>query len=174
MTCGSGEKCRRVLKREPFYHSRRRIGTRDLERKGGVERKQPPHRLIPRFVRDDMNARPRADKKIRARRLSRTQQHVTSAVVILDTALIDKYKVEREAVQIKLDRTAHKLAQPPARFLAVAREKETADAVVLELHVAEGDMGKVIGKQGRIAKAIRTVVKASVDKGDKKIVVDIQ
>ena len=52
-------------------------------------------------------------------------------------------------------------------------EKETADAVVLELHVAEGDMGKVIGKQGRIAKAIRTVVKASVDKGDKKIVVDI-
>ena len=46
-------------------------------------------------------------------------------------------------------------------------EKETADAVVLELHVAEGDMGKVIGKQGRIAKA-------SVDKGDKKIVVDIQ
>ena len=35
-------------------------------------------------------------------------------------------------------------------------EKETADAVVLELHVAEGDMGKVIGKQGRIAKAIRT------------------
>ena len=45
---------------------------------------------------------------------------------------------------------------------------------VLELHVAEGDMGKVIGKQGRIAKAIRTVVKASVDKGDKKIVVDIQ
>ena len=53
-------------------------------------------------------------------------------------------------------------------------EKETADAVVLELHVAEGDMGKVIGKQGRIAKAIRTVVKASVDKGDKKIVVDIQ
>ena len=48
-------------------------------------------------------------------------------------------------------------------------EKETADAVVLELHVAEGDMGKVIGKQGRIAKAIRTVVKASVDKGDKKI-----
>lgn len=53
-------------------------------------------------------------------------------------------------------------------------EKETADAVILELHVAEGDMGKVIGKQGRIAKAIRTVVKASVDKGDKKIVVDIQ
>lgn len=47
-------------------------------------------------------------------------------------------------------------------------------SIILELKVAEEDMGKVIGKQGRIAKAIRTVVKASVDKGDKKIVVDIQ
>lgn len=53
-------------------------------------------------------------------------------------------------------------------------ERETEDTLILELHVAPGDMGKVIGKQGRIAKAIRTVVKASVDKGDKKIVVDIQ
>ena len=53
-------------------------------------------------------------------------------------------------------------------------ERETEDALILELHVAPGDMGKVIGKQGRIAKAIRTVVKASVDKGYKKIVVDIQ
>lgn len=53
-------------------------------------------------------------------------------------------------------------------------ERETEDALILELHVAPGDMGKVVGKQGRIAKAIRTVVKASVDKGDKKIVVDIQ
>ena len=52
-------------------------------------------------------------------------------------------------------------------------EKETADAVVLELHVAEGDMGKVIGKQGRIAKAIRTVVKAASSKSSKKVIVDI-
>ena len=52
-------------------------------------------------------------------------------------------------------------------------EKETADAVVLELHVAEGDMGKVIGKQGRIAKAIRAVVKAASSKSDKKVVVEI-
>ena len=48
-------------------------------------------------------------------------------------------------------------------------ERETEDALILELHVAPGDMGKVIGKQGRIAKAIRTVVKASVDKGDKRL-----
>ena len=48
-------------------------------------------------------------------------------------------------------------------------EKETADAVVLELHVAEGDMGKVIGKQGRIAKAIRTVMKAITAKEQTKV-----
>ena len=40
--------------------------------------------------------------------------------------------------------------------------------------VATDDMGKVIGKQGRIAKAIRTVVKAAASKEDKKVVVDIQ
>ena len=44
---------------------------------------------------------------------------------------------------------------------------------MLELHVAEGDMGKVIGKQGRIAKAIRAVVKAAAAKEDKRVVVDI-
>ena len=44
---------------------------------------------------------------------------------------------------------------------------------VIEVHVAEGDMGKVIGKQGRIAKAIRSVVKAAAAKEDKKVVVDI-
>ena len=44
------------------------------------------------------------------------------------------------------------------------------DAVILELKVAEEDMGKVIGKQGRIAKAIRTVVKAASLKSDKKVV----
>ena len=52
-------------------------------------------------------------------------------------------------------------------------EKNEARTIVLELHVAEGDMGKVIGKQGRIAKAIRSVVKAAAAKEDKKVVVDI-
>ena len=46
-------------------------------------------------------------------------------------------------------------------------------SVVLELKVAPDDMGKVIGKQGRIAKAIRTVVKAAAVHDDKKIVVEI-
>ena len=52
-------------------------------------------------------------------------------------------------------------------------EKNEGRTIVLELHVAAGDMGKVIGKQGRIAKAIRSVVKAAAAKEDKKVVVDI-
>ena len=48
------------------------------------------------------------------------------------------------------------------------------DEIVLELTVAPSDMGKVIGKQGRIAKAIRSVVKAAASKDDKKVIVEIQ
>ena len=44
---------------------------------------------------------------------------------------------------------------------------------VVQLKVADGDMGKVIGKQGRIAKALRTVVKAAAIKENKKVVVEI-
>ncbi len=52
-------------------------------------------------------------------------------------------------------------------------ETERDDAVVLELHVNSADMGKVIGKQGRIAKAIRTVMRAVSHKDGKKVIVDI-
>ncbi|RHV36541.1 KH domain-containing protein [Ruminococcus sp. OM05-10BH] len=55
----------------------------------------------------------------------------------------------------------------------VVTEKVEGRTTVIEIHVAEGDMGKVIGKQGRIAKAIRSVVKAAAAKEDKKVVVDI-
>lgn len=48
-----------------------------------------------------------------------------------------------------------------------------ADTTVYELHVAPEDMGKVIGKQGRIAKAIRTVVKAAATRENKKVMVEI-
>ena len=48
------------------------------------------------------------------------------------------------------------------------------DEIVVELTVASSDMGKVIGKQGRIAKAIRSVVKAAASKEDKKVIVEIQ
>ena len=55
----------------------------------------------------------------------------------------------------------------------VVKVTEGPEAVILELNVAEEDMGKVIGKQGRIAKAIRTVVKAASVKVPKPVFVEI-
>ena len=55
----------------------------------------------------------------------------------------------------------------------VVTENETDEAVIIELKVGPSDMGKVIGRQGRIAKAIRTVVKAASSKSSKKVIVDI-
>lgn len=46
-------------------------------------------------------------------------------------------------------------------------------SIIIELKVAPGDMGKVIGKQGRIAKAIRTVVRAVATKENKKVIIEI-
>ena len=56
----------------------------------------------------------------------------------------------------------------------VVTETEGPEAVIVELNVAQEDMGKVIGKQGRIAKAIRTVVKAAASRIDKPVFVEIQ
>ena len=53
-------------------------------------------------------------------------------------------------------------------------ETEKNGETIIELKVASSDMGKVIGKQGRIAKAIRSVVKAAASKEEKKVVVEIQ
>ena len=55
----------------------------------------------------------------------------------------------------------------------VVTERQEGKTTVLEVRVADGDMGKVIGKQGRIAKAIRSVVKAAASKEDKKVIVEI-
>ena len=55
----------------------------------------------------------------------------------------------------------------------VVTESEKEDEIVIELKVAASDVGKVIGKQGRIAKAIRSVVKAAASKEDRKVIVDI-
>ena len=62
------------------------------------------------------------------------------------------------------------VTNPDAVEIAVV---ERDNATVMKLHVAEEDMGKVIGKQGRIAKAIRTVMKAAASNENKKIIVDI-
>ena len=55
----------------------------------------------------------------------------------------------------------------------VVTEKEEGKNITVELHVAPSDMGKVIGKQGRIAKAIRSVVKAASSKDNKRVDVEI-
>lgn len=55
----------------------------------------------------------------------------------------------------------------------VVTEKVEGRNIVVELHVAASDMGKVIGKQGRIAKAIRTVVKAASFKDNTRVDVEI-
>ena len=52
-------------------------------------------------------------------------------------------------------------------------ETDNGKDIILELKVAPEDMGKVIGKQGRIAKAIRSVVKAAAAKDDIKVILDI-
>ena len=55
----------------------------------------------------------------------------------------------------------------------VVTEKNEGRNTIIELHVAASDMGKVIGKQGRIAKAIRSVVKAASTKENKRVDVEI-
>ena len=57
--------------------------------------------------------------------------------------------------------------------VSVRELSDNAGEMVIELKVTSGDMGKIIGKQGRIAKALRTVVKAAAVKNNKKVSVEI-
>ena len=66
---------------------------------------------------------------------------------------------------------AKSLVDSPDDVLVTQEENE--DEILLQLRVAQDDMGKVIGKRGRIAKAIRSVVKAAASKEEKKVIVDI-
>ena len=66
---------------------------------------------------------------------------------------------------------ARSLVDQPDAVKVEMREED--DAFVIELSVGPSDVGKVIGKQGRIAKAIRTIVKAASVDAEKKYVVDI-
>ena len=65
------------------------------------------------------------------------------------------------------------LVENPEAVTATVDEPNEEGATVYHLHVAEGDMGRVIGKQGRIAKAIRTVMRAAANRNNQKIVVEI-
>jgi predicted RNA-binding protein YlqC (UPF0109 family) len=83
------------------------------------------------------------------------------------------FKVIGEVVSVKelVEYIAKSLVDNPEEVSVTQVHGERA--VVLELRVASEDMGKVIGKQGRIAKAIRTVVKAAATKEGKRAVVEI-
>lgn len=73
----------------------------------------------------------------------------------------------RELVEV----LAQSLVDHPEEVTVQETEKD--NEILLELKVAQEDMGKVIGKQGRIAKEIRAVVKAAASKTDKKVIVEI-
>ena len=68
---------------------------------------------------------------------------------------------------------AQGLVDDPAAVQVTADAPDEEGVIVYHLHVSEGDMGRVIGKQGRIAKAIRTVMRAASVKRGQKVSVEI-
>ncbi len=74
---------------------------------------------------------------------------------------------------VKLIETIAKALVDDPQQVVVRELEAKGDSVVIELKVSEHDMGKVIGKQGRIAKALRTVVKAAATKQNLKVTVEI-
>ena len=66
---------------------------------------------------------------------------------------------------------AKALVENPNEVVVIETEKDRA--IIIELKVAPSDMGKVIGKSGKIARAIRSVVTAASSKSDKKVIVEI-
>ena len=65
------------------------------------------------------------------------------------------------------------LVEDPSAIEVTVDEPNEENVTVLHLHVAENDMGRVIGKQGRIAKAIRTVMRAAANRSNQKVAVEI-
>jgi predicted RNA-binding protein YlqC (UPF0109 family) len=74
-------------------------------------------------------------------------------------------------VEDLLEELARRLVDDPAQVKVVREER--ADVVVLHLHVAPDDVGKVIGRQGRIARALRQVVRASAGRERKRVLLEI-
>ena len=72
-----------------------------------------------------------------------------------------------------LESIAQGLVEDPTQVNVTVDEADEEGVIVYHLHVAEGDMGRVIGKQGRIAKAIRTVMRAAASRVEQKVAVDI-
>ena len=80
--------------------------------------------------------------------------------------------IQNDSIAELVEYIAKNLVDDPEQVSVTANAGED-DSIVIELTVAKDDMGKVIGKQGRIAKSIRTVVRAASVKSEKKYVVEI-
>ena len=65
------------------------------------------------------------------------------------------------------------LVEQPDAVVVSEDAPNEEDVIVFHLHVAEGDMGRVIGKEGRIAKAIRTIMRSAANRNDQRIMVEI-
>ena len=65
------------------------------------------------------------------------------------------------------------LVEDPASITVTVDEPNEEDVIVYHLHVAAEDMGRVIGKQGRIAKAIRTIMRAAAIRSNQKVAGEI-
>ncbi len=65
------------------------------------------------------------------------------------------------------------LVNNPDQISVEVDEPNESGIVVYHLHVAEEDMGRVIGKQGRVAKAIRTIMRATANRQDQRVAVEI-
>ena len=68
---------------------------------------------------------------------------------------------------------AQGLVEDPEAVSVTVDEPNEEGTIVYHIHVAEGDMGRIIGKQGRIAKAIRTVARSAAIRKDEKVMVEI-
>ena len=79
--------------------------------------------------------------------------------------------IQNDAIGSLVEYIARNLVDDPDSVKVVSKQGE--EAIIVELTVSKDDMGKVIGKQGRIAKAIRTVVRAASVKSETKYVVEI-
>ena len=84
---------------------------------------------------------------------------------------MEEILVQNDGIAALVEYIAKNLVDDPDSVKVTSRQGE--DSIIIELTVAKDDMGKVIGKQGRIAKAIRTVVRAASVKSETKYIVEI-
>ena len=83
------------------------------------------------------------------------------------------FSLEKKIMNELLIAIASGLVENPEAVNVTVDEPNEEGIIVYHLRVAPDDMGRVIGKQGRIAKAIRTVMRAAANRNDQKIAVDI-